>query len=214
MSPSRICSTGKVLMIEPTAGINVPRCMAMAQACARVVPSSVNRLAEASSPSLTIGEQELFSSVSCISSAILSRRWRITSSVIGSKRSAAVPAEAMRVMVVSSSTGVSRRPAPRPSSLAAEVSSKSACSMMAGPARVSALASSARSWIGVSSQLASPGKSTRRRPFCETPAFCGGSAPTGTAGRRARCMTRRLTILAGAPVLWPLRRSCAVSKAW
>ena len=37
---------------------------------ARAVPSGVNRLAEASSPSLTMGEKELRSSVDCISLAM------------------------------------------------------------------------------------------------------------------------------------------------
>ena len=46
-------------MILATAGINVARWIGIEQLCASVVPSSRNRLADASSPSLTIGENEL-----------------------------------------------------------------------------------------------------------------------------------------------------------
>ncbi|MEJ0067798.1 MAG: hypothetical protein WDO24_02600 [Pseudomonadota bacterium] len=75
---------GKVLRIMATAGIRVARCTGTAQAWASVVPSAVNRLADASSPSLTIGENELLSSVISISLAMPSSWWRTTSSVTGS----------------------------------------------------------------------------------------------------------------------------------
>ena len=41
-------------------GMSVARWIGIATACARVSPCSVNKLAEASSPSFTIGEKELF----------------------------------------------------------------------------------------------------------------------------------------------------------
>ena len=64
----------------------------MAVAWARVSPSRVNRLAEASSPSLTMGENELRSSVDCISFAMPSSLLRTTSRVIGS--AAGLPVDA------------------------------------------------------------------------------------------------------------------------
>src|SRR5919202_3197405 len=69
------------------AGMSVARCMGIEQDWASVVPSAVNRLAEASSPSLTMGEKELRSSVDCISLAMPSSLCRMTSMVIGSKDS-------------------------------------------------------------------------------------------------------------------------------
>ncbi len=57
-------------MIAATAGIKVARWIGIEQLCASVVPSSAKRLADASSPSLTIGENELRSSVDCISLAM------------------------------------------------------------------------------------------------------------------------------------------------
>jgi hypothetical protein len=57
-------------MILATAGIRVARWIGIEQLCARVVPSRSKRLAEASSPSLTIGENELRSNVACISPAM------------------------------------------------------------------------------------------------------------------------------------------------
>src|SRR5271168_4914627 len=56
----------------------------MEQDWAREVPSGVKKLAEAWSPSLTIGENELRSKVDCISFAIPSSLWRTTSTVMGS----------------------------------------------------------------------------------------------------------------------------------
>src|SRR5262245_16720105 len=58
--------------------------MGIATACASVSPDNVNRLAEASSPSLTIGENELFRSASSISLAMPSSLLRTTSTVTGS----------------------------------------------------------------------------------------------------------------------------------
>ena len=57
-------------MIFATAGISVARWIGIEQLCASVVPSREKRLAEASNPSLTIGENELLSSVACISLAM------------------------------------------------------------------------------------------------------------------------------------------------
>src|SRR5688572_30631719 len=68
--------------------MSVARCTGMAQACASVSPSTVKRLAEVSSPSFTIGEKELRSSVSSISLAMPSSLLRMTSVVIGSTTSA------------------------------------------------------------------------------------------------------------------------------
>jgi hypothetical protein len=50
--------------------MRVARWIGIEQDCESVVPSAVNRLAEASSPSLTMGEKELLSSVDCISLAM------------------------------------------------------------------------------------------------------------------------------------------------
>ena len=50
--------------------MRVARWIGIEQDWESVVPSAVNRLAEASSPSLTIGEKELRSSVDCISLAM------------------------------------------------------------------------------------------------------------------------------------------------
>ena len=57
----------------------------MEQDWARVCPSAVNRPAEASSPSFTMGEKEDRSSVACISFAMPSSRCRVTSTVTGSR---------------------------------------------------------------------------------------------------------------------------------
>ena len=67
-----------------TQGISVARWIGIAIACASVSPCSVNRLADASSPSFTIGENELLSSVSSISLAMPSSLLRTTSTVTGS----------------------------------------------------------------------------------------------------------------------------------
>ena len=195
-------------MISPTAGIKVPRWTGMAHAWASVVPSSVKMLAEASSPSLTIGEHELLSSVVSISSAMQSRRWRNTSSVTGSKRPGSMPV----LMPSSPSAAPRRRPRWRASRVAPGWS-KSSCSITAGPRTVSAAASLARSWMALSQAASWPGKCTALTVFWLFPGVAAGVPPSATFGRRAICTVRKLTILAADPVLWPLRRSCAVSKA-
>src|SRR5580704_7453155 len=58
----------------------------MAIACARVSPLIVNRLEDASSPSLTIGENDERNNVCCISLAMPSSLFLTTSTVIGSRR--------------------------------------------------------------------------------------------------------------------------------
>src|SRR5690606_14828526 len=73
-----------------SAGIKVARWTGIAQAWASVSPLTVKRLAEVSSPSFTMGENELFSSVSSISFAMPSSLLRITSVVIGLRTSARV----------------------------------------------------------------------------------------------------------------------------
>src|SRR5579883_434208 len=85
MSPSRIVAGGCVSMRRPTIGMSVPRWIGMARACASVSPARVKRLAEASSPSLTIGEKALRTRVDCISLAMPSSLLRTTSRVTGSK---------------------------------------------------------------------------------------------------------------------------------
>ena len=55
----------------------------MAIACARVSPLIVNRLEDASSPSLTIGEKDERNNVCCISLAMPSSLFLTTSTVIG-----------------------------------------------------------------------------------------------------------------------------------
>jgi len=65
-------------------GISVARWIGIAVAWASVSPRIVNRLEEASRPSLTIGEKEERSNVCCISLAMPSSLWRTTSTVIGS----------------------------------------------------------------------------------------------------------------------------------
>src|SRR5665213_3994951 len=84
MSPACIWSNGMVCSSRPTIGVSAPRCTGTASACARVSPCRVNRLADASSPSFTIAENALRTSVSCISLAMPSSLLRSTSSVIGS----------------------------------------------------------------------------------------------------------------------------------
>ena len=84
MSPSPIVSGGTVRSRRPTIGVSAPRCTGTASAWASVSPCSVNKLADASSPSLTMAEKALRTSVSCISLAMPSSLLRITSSVIGS----------------------------------------------------------------------------------------------------------------------------------
>ena len=87
MSPSRIAVEREVSSTCATAGIRVARWIGIEQACDSVSPSAVNRLADASSPSLTMGEKELRSSVDCISLAMPSSLLRTTSTVIGSRDS-------------------------------------------------------------------------------------------------------------------------------
>ena len=70
VNEDRIVATGNVSMILATAGIRVARWIGIEQLCASVVPSSANRLADASRPSRTIGENELRSKVDCISPAM------------------------------------------------------------------------------------------------------------------------------------------------
>ena len=84
MSPSRIVPTGYFPSTVRTTGMRVARWMGMAVAWARVSPSRVNRLADASSPSFTMGENELRTRVDCISFAMPSSLLRTTSRVIGS----------------------------------------------------------------------------------------------------------------------------------
>jgi hypothetical protein len=67
--------------------MSVARCTGIAHAWASVSPLTVKRLAEVSSPSFTMGENELLSSVSSISFAMPSNLLRITSAVIGSTTS-------------------------------------------------------------------------------------------------------------------------------
>ena len=85
MSPSRIDGTGYFPRIVRTTGMRVARWMGMAVAWARVSPSRVKRLADASSPSFTMGENELRTRVDCISFAMPSSLLRTTSRVIGSE---------------------------------------------------------------------------------------------------------------------------------
>jgi hypothetical protein len=66
--------------------------MGMAAACAMVSPSMLKRAAEASRPSLTMGEAALLSKVSSISSAMASRRLRSTSRRTGSMAARALMA--------------------------------------------------------------------------------------------------------------------------
>src|SRR5688572_28773746 len=84
MSPSHISSMGNSMRKRATQGISVARWIGIAIACASVSPCSVNRLADASSPSFTIGENELLSRVNSISLAIPSSLLRTTSTVTGS----------------------------------------------------------------------------------------------------------------------------------
>jgi len=98
-------------------GMSVARWIGIATACARVSPCSVNKLAEASSPSFTIGEKELFRRVSSISLAIPSSLCRTTSTVTGSS------AEPERNIVISVVTPDARfdprarNPSPRPADM-------------------------------------------------------------------------------------------------
>ena len=75
---------GNVREIVSTIGIKVAKWMGIAMAWASVSPSGVNRLADASRPSLTTVEKELRNNVDCISFAMPSTLFRTTSSVIGS----------------------------------------------------------------------------------------------------------------------------------
>src|SRR5947209_12566781 len=75
---------GNARTIRCAANCSAPRWMGMAAACAMVSPWTLKSAAEASSPSFTIGEAALLSSVSSISSAMASRRLRSTSSRTGS----------------------------------------------------------------------------------------------------------------------------------
>src|SRR6266568_2769379 len=75
---------GKARTRRLAANSKAPRWMGIAAACAMVSPRTLKRAAEASSPSFTIGEAALLRSVSSISSAIVSRRLRSTSSKMGS----------------------------------------------------------------------------------------------------------------------------------
>src|SRR5215470_2737216 len=70
MSPSHMLSRGNSPRMRAIQGMSVARWMGIATACASVSPESVNRLAEASSPSFTMGEKELLSSVNSISLAM------------------------------------------------------------------------------------------------------------------------------------------------
>ena len=84
MSPSSIVSSGNSSKTFLTMGIKVAKWNGSAIACASVSPLNVKRLAEASSPSLTIGENELLKRVDCISFAIPSSLFRTTSTRTGS----------------------------------------------------------------------------------------------------------------------------------
>ena len=97
MSPSRIDGTGYFPSIVRTTGMRVARWMGIAVAWARVSPSRVKRLAEASSPSFTMVENELRTRVDCISFAMPSSLLRTTSRVIGSEAAGFVAAVMVRL---------------------------------------------------------------------------------------------------------------------
>src|SRR6516164_4572802 len=77
-------SRGNSPRMRAIQGMSVARWMGIATACASVSPCSVNRLADASRPSFTMGENELLRSVSSISLAMPSSLLRTTSTVTGS----------------------------------------------------------------------------------------------------------------------------------
>ncbi len=147
----------------------------------------LNRAAEASSPSFTIGEAALLSSVSSISSAMASSRLRSTSSRTGSMSVA-------RAHALSPDPDVRRGVDQRPRVPAAPPWSCPPARRWPGPPPARRAGSRARSYTAVRTKPAGA-KYARRSPTRASSAAPRGGAGGRTTGRgRAkRCTARKLT---------------------